>query len=91
MENKIKLISEQIKAIMATEKKFARELRKLLDSKDRSLGKKINKSLKKMEFYIEGGEEIYKDAVRTLDRYIEKNCPAADNPEEVKEVKTDNK
>jgi len=84
MEDKIKSLSEQIKTIMTTEKKFVKDLRKLLDKKDRAWSKKTNKCLKKLEFYLEGGEEIYKDVIKILDKHIEKNQSETDNQEEVK-------
>jgi len=90
MEDKIKLLADQLKTMMATEKKFVKDIRKLLDKKDRSWGKKTNKSLKKLEFYLEGGEELYKDAIKILDKHIEKNHPIAENQEEEEEEEEEN-
>lgn len=65
--------SEKLDLFMENQKKFIKEVKEILENEDDNLTKKLYKNLKKLEFYLEGGEELFKDVSKAIEKYIEKN------------------
>jgi len=58
--------------ISEVEKKLSKRIKKLLDEEDDELSKKSYKYLKKLEFYLVGGEEFFKDVIKSLEKSSKK-------------------
>jgi len=73
VENKVENLLNEIKALMGTEKKFVKKIKRVVAEEGDNLSKKAYKHLKKLEFYLGGGEEMYKDVIKVLEKYVEKS------------------
>lgn len=73
MEVNLKRLSNDILKLVKQERSFSRKIREILKSKDKNITKKVIKNLKKLEFYLIGGEEMYKDVLKAISKNIEKN------------------
>jgi hypothetical protein len=54
------------------EKKLFKEIKNILNQDNINLNKKLIKNLKKLNYYLEGGEELTKDVIGSIEKYINK-------------------
>jgi hypothetical protein len=67
----IELLKE-IKNYQDAEKKLFKEIKNILNQDNINLSKKLHKHLKKLNYYLEGGEELNKDVIVSIEKYINK-------------------
>jgi hypothetical protein len=67
----IELLKE-INNYQDVEKKLFKEIKNILNQDNNNLSKKLHKNLKKLNYYLEGGEELTKDVIGSIEKYINK-------------------